>query len=57
MSSVFDSLFDIKSALASAQRIQGRIDLGWRPHNLSYKINELFEDMNSIIAKEEIENG
>lgn len=49
---VFDSLFDIKSAIASAQRIQDRLDRGWRPCNLSYKIIDLNNDICQLLMKE-----
>ena len=49
---VFDSLHDIKSAIASAKRIQERIDKGWRPCNLSYKIINLYSDINNLLTKE-----
>lgn len=49
---VFDSLFDIKSAIASAQRIQERLDKGWRPCNLSYKIIDLNNDIRKLLVKE-----
>lgn len=48
---IFDSLFDIKSAIASAQRIQDRLDRGWRPCNLSYKIIELNNDIRDFLKK------
>lgn len=50
---VFDSLYDIKSAIASAKRIQERLDKGWRPNNLSYKIDDLITDINAILMKED----
>ncbi len=49
---VFDSLFDIKSSIASAQRIQERVDKGWRPCNLSYKIIDLNNDICKLLMKE-----
>lgn len=49
---VFDSLFDIKSSIASAQRIQERIDKGWRPLNLSYKIINLKTDICNLLIEE-----
>lgn len=49
---VFDSLFDIKSSIASAQRIQERLDKGWRPFNLSYKIIDLNNDICKLLMKE-----
>ncbi len=53
---VFDSIFDIKSAIASAKRIQERLDLGWRPSELSYTIKELYHDMLSVIDREDSYN-
>lgn len=35
---VFDSIYDIKYAITSAKRIQKRLNLGWRPSELSYTI-------------------
>jgi len=49
---VFDSIYDIKCAIASAKRIQERLDLGWRPFELSYTIKQLHQDMLSIINGE-----
>ena len=49
---VFDSIFDVKSAIASAKRIQERLDLGWRPSGLSYTIKQLHQDILSIVNKE-----
>ena len=51
---VFDSLYDIKSAVASAKRIQERLDLGWRPTKLSYTIKQLYQDLLDIINKGEL---
>lgn len=48
---VFDSLLDIKSAIASAQRIQERLDRGWRPCNLSYKIIDLNNDICELLTE------
>ena len=48
---VFDSLLDIKSAIASAQRIQKRLDRGWRPCNLSYKIIYLNNDICELLTE------
>ena len=42
---VFDSIYDIKCAIASAKRIQERLDLGWRPSGLSYTIKQLHQDI------------
>ena len=49
---VFDSIYDIKCAIASAKRIQERLDLGWRPPELSYTIKQLYQDILSIINRE-----
>lgn len=49
---VFDSLLDIKSSIASAQRIQERLDRGWRPCKLSYKIIDLNNDICQLLMKE-----
>ena len=49
---VFDSIFDIKSSIASAKRIQERINMGWRPVEISYTINVLYNDILSIIGLE-----
>lgn len=49
---VFDSIYDIKCAIASARRIQERLDLGWRPSELSYTIKQLHQDMIDKINKE-----
>ena len=46
---VFDSIYDIKSAIASAKRIQERLDLGWRPFDVSYTIKHLQLDILSLI--------
>lgn len=48
---VFDSIYDIKCAIASAKRIQERLDLGWRPPELSYTIKQLYKDILDIINK------
>ncbi len=48
---VFDSIYDIKCAIASAKRIQERLDLGWRPPELSYTIKQLHQDILDIINK------
>lgn len=53
---VFDSLFDVKSSIASAQRIQERLDKGWRPLNLSYKIINLKNDICKLLMKEGNDN-
>lgn len=49
---VFDSIYDIKCAIASANRIQERLNLGWRPLEFSYTIKQLHEDILSIINAE-----
>lgn len=49
---VFDSLSDIEKAIMAAESIQRRLNLGWRPENISYTIGQLFYDMEKI-AKEE----
>lgn len=49
---VFDSIYDVKCAIASAKRIQERLDLGWRPSELSYTIKQLHQDILSIINRE-----
>lgn len=53
---VFDSLFDVKSSIASAQRIQERLDKGWRPLDLSYKIINLKNDICKLHMKEGNDN-
>ncbi|MEY8484168.1 hypothetical protein AALD74_20335 [Lachnospiraceae bacterium 48-21] len=47
---VFDSIYDIKSSIASAKRIQERLDLGWRPTDFSYTIKQLHYDIISVIG-------
>lgn len=49
---VFDSLSDIQKALIAAKTIQERLDLGWRPKEISYSVGQLYFDMEKI-AKEE----
>lgn len=49
---VFDSVFDIKSSIASANRIQERLTIGWRPLEVSYTIKNLYNDILSIISLE-----
>lgn len=51
---VFDSLSDIKNAIAAAKTIQQRLDLGWRPKDISYNIGKLYHDMESIVQKENL---
>lgn len=45
---VFDSLSDIKKAIVAAKSIQERLDLGWRPKNISYTIGQLYRDIEKI---------
>ncbi len=49
---VFDSINDIKNAIASSERIQSRLNLGWRPQVHSYTIEQLYNDLLSIIGEE-----
>lgn len=49
---VFDSVFDIKSSIASTNRIQERLTIGWRPLEVSYTIKNLYNDILSIISLE-----
>lgn len=51
---VFDSILDIKKAIAAAKSIQDRLDLGWRPQNISYTIGQLYRDMEKIAKEENI---
>lgn len=51
---VFDSLSDIKKAIVAAKSIQERLDLGWRPQNVSYTIGQLYFDMEKIEKEENI---
>lgn len=53
---VFDSINDIKNAIASSERIQNRLNLGWRPLGNSYTIEQLYQDLLSVIV-EEVEHG
>jgi len=53
---VFDSINDIKNAIASSERIQNRLNLGWRPLDDSYTIEQLYQDLLSIIVEED-KNG
>ena len=46
---VFDSIYDIKSSIASAKRIQERLDSGCRPTKYSYTIKQLHCDILSVI--------
>lgn len=50
---VFDSINDIKNAIASSERIQNRLNLGWRPLGDSYTIGRLYQDLLSIIDEED----
>lgn len=45
---VFDSISDIQQAIAAAKTIQERLDLGWRPIDISYCINQLYYDLEKI---------
>lgn len=49
---VFDSLSDIKKSMAAAMSIQKRLDLGWRPQNISYTIGQLYRDIEKIAKYE-----
>lgn len=49
---VFDSLSDIKKSMAAAMSIQKRLDLGWRPQNISYTIGQLYRDIEKIAIYE-----
>lgn len=49
---VFDSLSDIKKALEAAMSIQRRLDLGWRPRNISYTIGQLYFDLEKVVGGE-----
>ena len=49
---VFDSLSDIRNALTAAKSIQERLDLGWRPENVSYTIGQLYYDMEKMVTDE-----
>ena len=51
---VFDSLSDIKKALVAANSIQERLNLGWRPQNISYTIGQLYFDIEKIAKEENI---
>lgn len=50
---VFDSINDIKNAIASSERIQNRLNLGWSPLGDSYTIGRLYQDLLSIIDEED----
>ncbi len=50
---VFDSINDIKNAIASGERIQNRLNIGWRPLGNSYTIEQLYQDLLSIIVEED----
>lgn len=54
---VFDSINDIKNAIASSERIQNRLNLGWRPLSDSYTIEQLYLDLLSIINEEDHHDG
>lgn len=49
---VFDSLSDIQKAIIAAKTIQERLDLGWRPKEISYTIGQLYFYMEKIAAEE-----
>ena len=51
---VFDSLSDIKKAIVAAKSIQERLDLGWRPQNVSYTIGQLYCDIEKIAKEQNI---
>lgn len=46
---VFDSLADIKNAIIASKEIQSRLDAGWRPENISYKIGKLCQDLETLV--------
>lgn len=46
---VFDSLADIKNAIIASKQIQERLDFGWRPENISYKIGDLYHDLEILV--------
>lgn len=50
---VFDSISDIQKAIIAAKTIQARLDLGWRPINISYSINQLYLDLEKIVKVKE----
>lgn len=43
--SVYDSVICIKNAISSAYSIQERLDKGWRPLPLSFKISDLINEL------------
>lgn len=45
---VFDSLSDIQKAIIAAKTIQERLDLGWRPKEITYTIGQLYNDLGKI---------
>ena len=51
---VFDSISDIKRAIVAAKSIQERLDLGWRPQNVSYTIGQLYCDMEKVAKEQSI---
>ncbi len=44
----------LKVLLPQQKRIQERLDIGWRPCNLSYKIGDLNTDIRNLLMKEGI---
>lgn len=46
---VFDSLADIKNAIIASKQIQERLDSGWRPENISFKIGNLYHDLEILV--------
>lgn len=46
---VFDSLADIKNAIIASKEIQNRLDYGWRPESITYKIGKLYEDLETLV--------
>lgn len=43
--SVYDSVICIKNALQSAYSIQARLDKGWRPLSLEFKMSNLINEL------------
>lgn len=48
---VFDSISDIRKAILAAKSIQERVFAGWRPATISYKIEDLYCDLENIILQ------
>lgn len=44
-------------AITFAKRIQDRIDMRWRPLELSYKIKQLNDDIHYIVNRKEGQYG